>query len=548
MTSHSSSGSHRAHRGEGFVSRTSGWLWIIGLSLYVAFVSYVGWRHMGEKISGLHVPSLTAMAAAYLFALWLRAVKWRFAIGPGRQSTGLYFVSKAGGALSPGRVGELAPLLLPGHRDARLAAWIILDRFLEGGATILLGLAGLLVFKISNVRMTWLFGGSLIVLVVAPMMILRRRAFFASAAQRIRRPALAHRALSLAETVSREMAGLDRVIPWAAAISLAATGMDLVVGKQLYRCFGHDVPFALLAIAQCAHALASVTPFTPNATGVPYVVAGGILYAWGGLPPETIAAAIGVNAVVVGVLFWSSFGIGATGLRWRRTGRVQTQADLFDFLASETPLYAYDSESLRRLKGLVANKGRVLDVGCGDGAIGEALDAPGIVAFDISPRCAQHARNRGLDSLVADARQPWPFAENTFDTVYCVDVLHHLPGAWEAVLQEAHRVLKPGGTLAIAEPDARYAFVRWTQAPHSPIRVAPWPNEPAIYPADLESILSRLGCPWDCRPLRLDGHQMRRSVFPWWQRLLKAPFVLALAAWHGNRPNKFAIVARKPKA
>jgi len=41
---------------------------------------------------------------------------------------------------------------------------------------------------------------------------------------------------------------------------------------------------------------------------------------------------------------------------------------------------------------------------------------------------------------------------------------------------------------------------------------------------------------------------MRRSVFPWWQRLLKAPFVLALAAWHGNRPNKFAIVARKPKA
>jgi hypothetical protein len=30
-----------------------------------------------------------------------------------------------------------------------------------------------------------------------------------------------------------------------------------------------------------------------------------------------------------------------------------------------------------------------------------------------------------------------------------------------------------------------------------------------------------------------------------WQRLLKAPFVLALGAWHGGRPNKFALLAHK---
>jgi len=209
-------------------------------------------------------------------------------------------------------------------------------------------------------------------------------------------------------------------------------------------------------------------------------------------------------------------------------------------------LYRYDAGSLERLNGLVINKGRVLDIGCGDGAIAAALDARSVVALDISPRCAALAGRRGVPSIVADARMPLPFASGSFDTIYCVDVIHHLPKeTWRSLAAEFHRVLKPLGRMAIVEPDARYAFVRWTQAPGSPIRVAPCPDEPAVDPNYLGAVLERQSFDIKRTPIRIDGRQACRSVFPMWQRLLKAPFVLALAAWHGGRPTKFVLLARK---
>lgn len=222
------------------------------------------------------------------------------------------------------------------------------------------------------------------------------------------------------------------------------------------------------------------------------------------------------------------------------------QAALFDRLAAGPCLYAYADEALAKLDALVPDKGHVLDVGCGDGSIGQALTAERVAGLDVSVRCATLARGRGLDAVVADAVTGIPFCNEAFDTVYCVDVLHHLDMAWEPVFDEIDRVLRPGGVLAIVEPDATNPFVRWTQAPGSPIRVAPSPNEPAIDATDLFPYLERLGYPFTCRPIHIKGQQMERSLFPLWQRALKAPFVLALALWCRNVPNKFAVVARKP--
>lgn len=223
------------------------------------------------------------------------------------------------------------------------------------------------------------------------------------------------------------------------------------------------------------------------------------------------------------------------------------QGALFDRLASGDSLYVYSRTALDAFNALVPDKGRVLDVGCGDGAVGEALDAVSVVAFDISSRCATLAGRRGLLALAADAAAPLPFDDVCFDTVYCADVLHHLPGRWEKALAEVHRVLRPGGMLAIVEPDARNPFVRWTQAPGSLIRVAPCDNEPAIYPEDLLLHLQRLGYEPRCRSIHIEGHQVERSVFPLWQRIAKAPIILALAWWYRSVPNKFAITARKPQ-
>ncbi|MFZ5561603.1 MAG: class I SAM-dependent methyltransferase [Pseudomonadota bacterium] len=59
---------------------------------------------------------------------------------------------------------------------------------------------------------------------------------------------------------------------------------------------------------------------------------------------------------------------------------------------------------------------------------------------------ARHPRHPHFQ--VADLTQ-LPYAENTFDAVYCVSVLEHIPGR-EKVMGEFFRVLKPGGKLILS--------------------------------------------------------------------------------------------------
>jgi ubiquinone/menaquinone biosynthesis C-methylase UbiE len=224
---------------------------------------------------------------------------------------------------------------------------------------------------------------------------------------------------------------------------------------------------------------------------------------------------------------------------------VPSQGEVFDRLAEGECLYAYEPDVFDKLNALAPAKRRVLDVGCGDGSIGGHLTAESVVGVDLSRNCVALAARRGVRGVVADARR-LPFPGQTFDTLYCVDALHHMSHDRSRALAEFDRVVAPGGTLLLVEPDARNPFVRLTQAPGSPIRVAPCPDEPAIDPREVTPLLERLGYAVDLQPIHLQGVQMERSVFPLWQRLAKAPFVIALAFLYRGRPNKFAITARKP--
>jgi SAM-dependent methyltransferase len=60
----------------------------------------------------------------------------------------------------------------------------------------------------------------------------------------------------------------------------------------------------------------------------------------------------------------------------------------------------------------------------------------------------------------ADATQ-LPFPNETFTKVYASEIVEHVP-AWEAVLAEAFRVLKPGGTIVLTTPNfvSAYGLVR----------------------------------------------------------------------------------------
>jgi trans-aconitate methyltransferase len=87
---------------------------------------------------------------------------------------------------------------------------------------------------------------------------------------------------------------------------------------------------------------------------------------------------------------------------------------------------------------------RILDLGCGDGALTEKLVAAGclVVAIDGSAEQIAAARARGLDARCAQA-ETLPF-EAEFDAVFSNAVLHWIRDA-DAVLASVHRALKPGG-------------------------------------------------------------------------------------------------------
>ena len=92
----------------------------------------------------------------------------------------------------------------------------------------------------------------------------------------------------------------------------------------------------------------------------------------------------------------------------------------------------------------------VVDLGCGSGraALWNRDLGADVVGVDIAPFFSHDARQQ-IDLLLADLRQ-LPFANDTFDKAWSLDVLEHLsPEALDGMLAEAARVLKPGGGLFV---------------------------------------------------------------------------------------------------
>ena len=116
---------------------------------------------------------------------------------------------------------------------------------------------------------------------------------------------------------------------------------------------------------------------------------------------------------------------------------------------------------------------RLLDCGCGPGSItlGFAqLMAPGeVVGVDIAENQLEQARVSAQVQGVANVRfetaniYDLPFADNTFDAVFCHAVVEHLSEPMQA-LKAMCRVLKAGGMLGIRDAD-RAGELFWPPAP-----------------------------------------------------------------------------------
>ena len=97
----------------------------------------------------------------------------------------------------------------------------------------------------------------------------------------------------------------------------------------------------------------------------------------------------------------------------------------------------------------------VLDAGCGDGAFLVFLRRLGlrVSGVELAEAAAELARRRcpEADVRVGSLEEPLPFDDESFDAVWCTEVLEHLFHVHHA-LAELNRLIKPGGLLMLTTP------------------------------------------------------------------------------------------------
>jgi 2-polyprenyl-3-methyl-5-hydroxy-6-metoxy-1,4-benzoquinol methylase len=147
-------------------------------------------------------------------------------------------------------------------------------------------------------------------------------------------------------------------------------------------------------------------------------------------------------------------------------------------------------------------RGRVLDIGCGFGLFSlyyaQLHPELEITGFDLSARRVEMARQAALKIGVGNTRFRVQNAidhraEERFDAIYMLDVIHHVGVEnVEPLLREIRASLAPGGVLLVKELDTEPT---WQRVFAHVLDLAMSPSSPPRYwsTRELGSLLERLG-------------------------------------------------------
>jgi demethylmenaquinone methyltransferase/2-methoxy-6-polyprenyl-1,4-benzoquinol methylase len=188
------------------------------------------------------------------------------------------------------------------------------------------------------------------------------------------------------------------------------------------------------------------------------------------------AALVMLHFAVVGIIGMFGVRIARTGAcapvddNPSRAGALITRPKLYDRLVGIAS-FGREARLRRRVIGLagITPGLAVLDIGCGTGtlllAAADSVGANGRLcgAEPSAPmvgRARAKAAAEGVNAEFVQAHaQRLPYPDAAFDAALCTMVLHHLPpNERAAALAEARRVLKPGGTLLVADVLAPRSF------------------------------------------------------------------------------------------
>jgi SAM-dependent methyltransferase len=122
----------------------------------------------------------------------------------------------------------------------------------------------------------------------------------------------------------------------------------------------------------------------------------------------------------------------------------------------------------------------LVDVGGGTGNYAVALRARGCTptVVDLAPAMLARARDKGLAVLRADATA-LPIRTGAVDAVALVSMLHLVPD-WRQALDEARRVLVPGGRLALMVYAREHLRVHWIFEYFPRSRAWVWPEHQTL--------------------------------------------------------------------
>lgn len=118
--------------------------------------------------------------------------------------------------------------------------------------------------------------------------------------------------------------------------------------------------------------------------------------------------------------------------------------------------WVHDSRfnALKSLMGDVTNKS-VLDAGCGEGYFFSQIQAKEKYGIDLSEeRLKKTVISFPSSNVLCSDLKKLPFEDEKFDVIVCSEVLEHVDG-YEDVILEFKRCIKPSGKLILSFPNER---------------------------------------------------------------------------------------------
>lgn len=157
--------------------------------------------------------------------------------------------------------------------------------------------------------------------------------------------------------------------------------------------------------------------------------------------------------------------------------------------------------TIRTTRRYLPSGARVLEGGCGLGDVVNALHHAGyaVDGVDFAPKVVQaiNAHWPHLKVIEGDVRR-LPCADGTYDGYWSFGVIEHFFDGYDAIAQEMHRVLRPGGYLFLSFPafntfrQSRAAAGKYSQLSQDPQPMADF-YQFALDPAGVRSKFERLG-------------------------------------------------------